>query len=67
MAPLKQTLTTTRPAGSRTKPVDRRSTRVGVDERAGERGDSPGVGAVPDQKGQAVPGDQLGSGGFVVH
>src|ERR1700749_2614781 len=41
--------------------------RIRVDERAGEPGDGPGVGAVPAREGQAVLGDQSGSGGLVVH
>ena len=40
---------------------------AGVDERAGEPGDGPGVGVVPDREGQAVLGDQPGGGGLVVY
>lgn len=36
-------------------------------ERPGEIGDGAGVGAVHDGERQAVPGDQLGGGGLVIH
>ena len=59
-------MTTTLPAGLRTKPVDCGYTGSGLTKAPVRVRDCASVGAEADWEGQAVLGDEIGGSGFVV-